>query len=664
MGELRRTGSAVALVGLLLVAGLAPTVAAQATVDVTIDGTAVQDGETLTVTDDPLVDVDLEANESIQSVSIRVDGETRRTFEPASTSFSERVTLDVDDGEHEVSIVADSVDVRLTVTVIKDSNAPLITYTSPFQSQGYPANGEVTIDRGETELAADLSDQSSIREVRIERVYEWTFAGGGDQDRKTYRIENPGENVSQPILFGLGENDLQVEVIDEHGQRRTHDMTVRVTDVRKPSIDIDRFERSGNGELTVAGTVDDEVKVNSLSYRFEGTSQEYFVLNPTSKEPTRERVSADFEFTATPPDDAEGITLVATDVAGNTRRWEVPFDYRDHLVPTITFDDATGVAGDEIAVEGHVADGRVTRVVVEAIGPDGTTIDTVTVYDGTATERVAVRARVGSAPGETTVVIRAVDAAGGDHRQSLTLDTPATTTAAPSPIQPRTPAPTDTVTAVTTPSTTTTAAAADVTDEPRQHDVAAGREGPSLPLLGLGLLGLFVGLAIVVGGVRRIDWSGISLPTASTTGRSERRPSGVDHEDETGERGGTETETTAEPDATESEDASDTPFPTDGVGGYVGRHSVADLNTDDVEAIVEQLDADGVADLVDRLDASDTETVVLAIRLLRETAVKRPDLAADSDAKSRLRDLRLSSDPRVAQEATGAVKQFDDADIY
>jgi hypothetical protein len=433
------------LLTLGLVTALAPTAVAQPTVEVTVDGTEVRAGGTVTVTDDPVVAVDIEGNESIRSVTIRIDGEPRRSVEPNATNVSERFTLDLTDGDHTMVVVVDGDD-RLTATIRKDSTGPLVTYTSPFQSTGAPPTGAVAIDRAETTLSAELSDLSGVREVRIERIYEWRFAGRARRDVATSRIENPGDNVSQPLLFGLGRNELHVTAIDVHGQRRTHDITVWLLDNRDPEIDLDRFERAG-GDLHVAGTVRDNVKVNSLSYRVVGTAQKRFVLNPTSAEPIRSRLAVDFAFTVPIGDRTETIVLEATDVAGNELSWSLPLDYRGHLVPTVTVAEAV-VNGSHVDVAGTVTDGQVTRVVVESVGPDGTVVDSRTIYDGDPTSHVVVRERVAAAAGETTVVIRAVDAEGRDHRASRTLTTPVAapvtdaSTVTATPTSPVTPTPT------------------------------------------------------------------------------------------------------------------------------------------------------------------------------------------------------------------------------
>jgi hypothetical protein len=436
----RRRDTAVALTVVVLATALVPAVGAQATLTVTVDGTTVGDGDSVTVTDDPEVALELEGDEPIRSVTVRVDGETRQSFAPNATAVSERVTLDLTDGEHEVSVLVDDKE-RLTATVVKDSTGPLVTFTSPFESAGTPPNGEAVIYRGNATLAAEFSDLSGVSEVRIERTYESAFAGQSRRDLETYRIENPGDNVSQPLLFGLGENELHVVAIDTHGQQRTHDITVRVLDSQRPVIELNRFERIGT-ELHVAGTVSDNVKVNGLSYRVAGTGQKNFVVNPTSGKPTRSRLAVDFAFTVPVSDRTEGVVLEATDIAENEREWSVPLDYRGHLEPTITIGETRASDGG-VEVDGTVADGQVTQVVVESVGPDGAVVDSRTVYDGSATSRVEVRERLDAASGETTVVIRAVDTDGQTYRESVTLATP-------------TPSPTRTPTATPSPTATTT----------------------------------------------------------------------------------------------------------------------------------------------------------------------------------------------------------------
>jgi hypothetical protein len=680
------------VIALVVVAGFAPAAAAAPNLTVTVDGTTVEDGGTVTVTDDPLIGIEASGDGTIVSVELRVDGETRRTFQPDAESFSDTIDLDLDDGDHELTVVAaGSGTTRQTVTVRKDSDGPRVSYTSPFTTERTGPTGTVTIEEADTTIAGELFDRSGVEMVRIERNYEWMFAGQTRRDRTTHRIADPGDNFSRPLLFGLGENEMRVEVIDVHGQRSTHDFTVEVVDGTRPSIDLDRFERSGN-TLEVAGVVSDNVKVESLSVR--AASGEKSVLTETSREPNRERLTTEFEFSARVTDGTEEITLVATDVAGNTREWDVPLDYRGHIVPTVSIDEgATRVDGDGVAVSGLVADGRVTRVVVETVGPDGTTVSTATIHEGEATDRVPVRARLGSADGDTTVVVRAVDADGRTHEATLTLATGGgSTTEAPS-------TPAEATTAAPSTPVATTAAAADeataVADQQGGQSLgASGRLPVSAPLAGGALVLVVAAVGLAVAFKRGVDVGGIEAaapaddaePTAGgstepgdgpETGTAADRPAGGGRgadplgggsaspaaesaDTASGESGGTATPAeptngTGESDAPSPPEAGSVdpepepePDPTPDVTALLGVASMADV------------DADDVATLAERLEGGDDAAE--AARGLAEIAAERPTLLRDTTAESRLRDLRLDPDPAVSEAASEAVRRLVDAD--
>jgi hypothetical protein len=663
---------ATVVIVLVVVSGLATTVTAAPTLDVRIEGSSVGDGDRVTVTEDPLVRVEGSTDAPVESVEIRVGGETRHTFQPDETSFSERVTLDIDDGEHELTVVADGDGTtEWTATVWKDSDGPRVTYTSPFSGRGQPS-GTVFLDAADTTLAADLSDESGVERVRIERDYEWTFGGRSRRDLRTYRISDPGENVSRRLLFGLGENSLAVEVRDVHGQRTTHDITVRVGDPERPSIDLDRFERSG-GTLGIAGVVEDNVKVRSLDVRI-GSGRKS-VLTETSAEPTRERLSVPFESTVRLTGDIEEVTLIATDVAGNTREWTLPVDYRGHIVPTVDIDEeATRVDGEAVAVSGAVTDGRVDRVVVETVGRDGDTVSTTTVHEGGTTDRVDVRTRLRRADGPTTVVVRAIDVDGREHEGTLTLDAVEATAAAtttPSTAAPSTPA-------TTTPSTpVATTAVADVND-----DAAAGG-GTGLPRLpfptsnAVVVAVVVVGLAMALGIVTKVARDG-----TATGGGSDGTATGGDRSNvdrnaaspvddpstETGERWSTETDAGGQPDGdgdpdesvTAGGDGADGPegdTDTDAgsasevdVTDRLGVASVAEVGSDEVDALAADLDDDDAAVVAD------------ATRWLAAVADERPELIAGTTVEYRLRDLRHEPDPAVSEHAKTAMRRLSDTE--
>ncbi|AXG08374.1 hypothetical protein [Haloplanus rubicundus] len=673
-------GVRVVAVTLVVVAALVTTAAGTPTLDVRIDGQDVRDGDELVVTGDPSVRVEATANGSLRRVEILVNRSVRQSFTPDSESVMELVELDLDDGKHEISVrtVTESGEERqLTVTVTKDSTGPKILYTSPFQSSTNP--GTETVDHANVTLAADLEDQSGIKRVRIRHTYEWIFAGQSEVTRDTYRIDDPGERFSQPMLLGLGENTVVVEAVDVNGQRRRHEMTIDVVDAQLPAIDIDRFEQDG-GRIHVAGTVTDNVKFNSLSYRLVGTSQESFVLNPTTKEPARERLATDFEFTAD-VGEGETVRIVATDVAGNERVRELPFDYRGHLEPTVELEHeiATGYEG-EVAFSGEVSDSRVTRVVLESVGPDGETIETLTPYEGDTRERVGFQGRIGAAPDETTLVVYVTDVRGGEHREAFRVDTTGllTPTAASTPAPTLTPTLTSTQTA--TPASDGAAAMATETPTPTEEGGGSSLLSglPGLPVLvaltvlvsvftvgwkaraelaavgkGVAEQAWNVGLWIGGGAAALTDWTAWVVGEARSAigGLVGERLSGLDAD---------RVNSSKEDDRTERRPYASLDDSDAGAAGATGPDTTEKMRSlgELVSLDPDEFDVHDAERLVEAIDADDTETVVQATECLGDLAVARPDLVSDAGAVGPVRDLRFTGNEAEQEAANRAVEKF------
>ncbi|MFB6304365.1 MAG: zinc ribbon domain-containing protein, partial [Haloferacaceae archaeon] len=417
------------LVSLVVAAVLAgavapPAAAAAPEVTVSVAGSTLADGGSITVTDDPDVGVEVSADSTLDSVSIRVDGDPVRTFTPDSKSFSTTVTLDLTDGNHDLTVVA-SADETTTHggTVVKDSAGPRVRYTAPFTTSRQASPDDVeTIEHGNATIAGDLWDRSGVERVRIERVYEWKFAGRTRTDKTTHRISDPGESFSRPLLFGPGDNEMKVTLVDVHGHKRIQEWTIDLEDRTKPTVAVDVVRRSSDGsKVFVNGTVSDDTKVRSLSYTLEGSSSTSSVLSRVDSEPTRERVSTEFEFTTSAGSGTDSLTLVAKDTAGNTRRKTVSLNFEQRVAPEISIDrGATARDGDEVRVVGTVDDGRVTRVTVETVH-DGEVLSLRTVHDGEAVRSVAIDERLAVAGEGTEVIVRATDTMDREHRRTLTV---------------------------------------------------------------------------------------------------------------------------------------------------------------------------------------------------------------------------------------------------
>ncbi len=504
-----------------VVAGLAGGVGVAAadgpTVAVTVEGTALPDGGSVTVSDDPDVTVDVGANATVERVSIRVNGSERHSFAPDDTAFERTVTLDLEEGDHELTVVAEANETAsLAGTVTKDSTGPRISYTSPFTTDRSPPPDAVDLDAADVTLAGDLHDASGVDRLYVERTYEYSFAGDSESARSQIRIGDPGDSFSRSLLLGLGENELLVRATDSRGQTRIHRTTLRVTDDTRPEITVTAVEPVADGtEARIAGEVTDDVKIESLSVRA-GSDAESFLLNPTSKEPSRDRLAAAFETTVAA--DAGTVVLRATDVAGNVRTEEVAVDLDRRVAPVIGVDRGRTVREDgAVRVRASVTGGETTGVVVETLDADGAILASETVHgpDGEARDEVTVDLRLPAADGETTVVLRATDARGEEHVRRLTVAPP---TPAPTPAA----TPTPTATAVTpTPTLTPTS-----TPAPAPTPTGTGGDGRALPVTTPVAVAVVGALVLVLVGLRGVGGGSGGSGGGGTTGPSRRPGSG------------------------------------------------------------------------------------------------------------------------------------------
>jgi type 1 fimbria pilin len=647
MGHIGRSRSVIAvLLGAILVLSVAePAVAAPPDVTVRVSGSTLADGGSVTVTENPEVAIEVSAESTINSVSVRVDGDPERTFSPDSQSFSETVTLDMTDGTHDLTVVASADETTtLTGSVTKDSTGPRVRYTSPFTTtrQGAPDDVETVVD-GNTTIAGDLYDRTGVERIVIEREYQWQFAGRTRTARQTHRINDPGDSFSRPLLLGPGANEMRVRLIDVHGHDRIQTWTIDLNDREAPEIRIDALEWSSSGsEVRITGTVSDNTKVRSLSYTPDGSSTERSVLSQVDSEPTRERLSSEFEFTANAGSGSDSITLIAEDTAGNTRTREVSLNYEEQVTPTVSIDrEATVADGDQIHVVGSVTQGRVDRVTVETVS-DGEILDLRTVHDGDPARRVTIDERLAGAGEGTEVVVRAVDVTGEEHTQSYRVrgqesgsggETRTASDAGGETPGEDTP-PSD---ARDTPASDGTNGGGDG-DEAEQNQVESDGGGFSIPLSGPIWL---VAAAVVLAGAGLFVWRGGG--SDSDAGGSAAAPA------EGGDGPPEPTPTDDHAADGPQSDASDAPADFEPPAEFPDV-----IDADSVEA-VEQADVDA---LVEALDDDDSETVAAAARTLGLLAAERPALELGGAGK--LRDLRFAPDDEVSEAASGALDQFED----
>jgi len=429
----------------------------------------LSEGERLELSGDPELALDVRSGSTIDIVSVRVDGRTRRSYVPNASSFNETTELDLDPGPHDVRVVVEADrTTSFAAELVNDPNGPLATFRSPFsagfvgENGSYSApEGNYTLEASEVALEADLHDRVGVDRVTVERVYEGEFRGTTVFDRERFRINDPGDSVSRSLRLGEtgagaenGTNALNVTLFDKFGQSQQYDVELRVNDTDDPEIEINNVEpKIERQAATIEFTVRDDVGVESVGYRLgdaTGFGLKYLLFG---QEPVERPVRESFSQTVRVTGSEDDITLVATDGAGHRTNLTRTVDYASLVRPRIQFvPNETGVVGERVVrVRGEVFDGQIVRVRAETVSSDGDVLDLVAVHGGSVTENVTVDQRLNTSIYPATVRIRAVDATGTEHVESFQLSqddtlagaggSPAVTTPAATP-EPPTPTPT------------------------------------------------------------------------------------------------------------------------------------------------------------------------------------------------------------------------------
>lgn len=478
-----RRFAGLALAVVVFVGALAGVAAAQPSVSVSVDGEEVTDGSTVETGSDPELDISVEANKTIEFVEVRVDGESRERYSPDSESFSETLTLELDNGEHDVEVVANTDEATtLEVTILKDSGRPFVEYTNPFETPGRGAPPSITtVSDAQVDLAGDLFDDTGVENIEIERTFQYRYAEQ-ETSREFYELEDPGDSFSQELFLGDGDNQITARYTDRLGNIRRHEFTLDVRDNEDPTVDLSVPGETTSEKITIDGTVSDNVKVQTFTITANGNTRT--LVGERSPEPDRDRLSVDFQTNVSLLEGENTITVEATDNSDNTVTREFDVVYNRQIVPDIVIDcERTGLESGQMAVRGSVEQGEITSVRLESVATESGEIVTITsIYEGGVTDQVTVDETLGVAAGETRMRLVVTDSQDDQHEQSFLVN-PVTGGvfldggAGCDPSVPSTATPTETPTATATATATGTAADESPDASPTPDDSGGGESG-------------------------------------------------------------------------------------------------------------------------------------------------------------------------------------------
>lgn len=434
---------AVGAVAVPLAAGSTGGAAAEKpTVDLSVGGTAISEGDTYkTGTDvgiriNASVGADAAAGTELSEIVVRINGERVRSTAVNGSSASERVQPELSNGDNSVRVIVtdDAGSVKSTsFTVEKDGEAPHVYLTSPYKSAPWKPIDDGTASGSRVTIAGNVIEDSGVEKLHISREF--------DGERSARALRDVGENFSVEMDLGYtddnesGSNEFRITVSDEFGNVRLYAFSVDVTDESGPEITLEPFpnETTGN-RVFLAGDLTDDVGVREANLTIKGidgnvTDTETLARSRTpGLDPDRRSVSFNQSLYTLYPGTYEA-TIAVTDVTGKRTSRTVtierlPQAERD-VAPEIAVDrDRTVVvASDRLFVSGVAFEGVTERLVVETRRADtGETLDYQVVHSGSRRERVEFDREVAIAAGRTDVIVRATDAEGVEHTRRFTVD--------------------------------------------------------------------------------------------------------------------------------------------------------------------------------------------------------------------------------------------------
>jgi PGF-CTERM protein len=422
----------VLVVVLLVVTSVGAGVAGADTpsLSLTVNGEQASAGQEFVLNRNPDFGIEASAAEPIESVVVRLNGESVRTFSPDGTEFSRVFVAQLEDNEKNTVnvIVRDSaggVESR-QITITKDGVGPFIGFESPFQSQlGSRPPTQASETNSRLTFAGSFEDITGVETISIERRHFYTTLNEERVATSNQQLNDPGSSFSMDVFLGYGRNEITITMTDRLQNTRTYTIDFRINDRSAPELSMDETPTEiRNSSIVLSGEATDNVQIDEVTYSIEGSvdSATLVVSEGDGADPARQ--SIDFEQRVPLGPGENVIRVTARDVSGRTSTVRRTVVYNDTVVPEMSIASAVSESG-SVRFDGFVRYGSFKRVSVETVDPStGETLDFKQVYQGETTgENVSFDEQMAAVEdGPTEVVVRAVDSEDEEHVRSVTVE--------------------------------------------------------------------------------------------------------------------------------------------------------------------------------------------------------------------------------------------------
>lgn len=399
--------------------------AQETSINATVGEDRLVDGGEITVLEDPTVSVTASSDTPLDLIEIRIDGEIRHSYSPNETEFERDIDLNLDPNENTVEVIARSERVRsIKTTIIKNTAAPKVRYTSPFSTSVNDApSNKTNISTGQVTLSGNLHTISEVKQIWIERTHISEEADDGAQvDRKLYRITDPGGSFSQELLLGNGTNKIVAEYTDTNGRTNVDRFQLIVDDATDPTVDLSFPNKSYTDSVRIRGTTKDETKLKKVELNRTSNNASQVLLLSSNDEPDPDMLSYSIDTTIElyENNNKNQFQLTVEDSAGNVqnRTFRVEYDPAPKIEIT---KNITNTTENTVQIAGKVSEARINRITLETIDTQsGERLDITRIYDaGTPTTVVEFNQTLKAIP-EGTVANLLIEYKYGQEVRTIT----------------------------------------------------------------------------------------------------------------------------------------------------------------------------------------------------------------------------------------------------
>ena len=476
------------------------------TLDVTLDGDRITDGDARIIREQPRLGLDASvpgSNATVETVVVTVDGETVYERDDADGPVRLDRPLPLGGGNNTVRILAEGTDEVATSVrfrVYLETVPPSLSLTEPRTTPASPYFfPDITVNRTRITLAGALRDVTGVDEATI--THERPGVTGTYQ---SFGVEGPDAQFSRPLLLYDGRNRIEVTTRDVLDNRHTGSFVVRVVDREAPELSLDyRASTESTPRYTVSGRITDGVWVSNatvsvLHYNngpYEPRNRSYRVVPDRNYRRGTGRLNVSFEQRVRLLEGENYVSVTAHDSHGNnvTSGYWIRYSPNTSRPPSVGLDwNRTVVRDDETLIANALVtddDRDLERVRVTVTNLDtGRATDVESIYPD-RNDTYLLDRPLTIEPGVNRVNIRAFDSTGNDTQLIFFADT------ATENVSRSRPATVDGTTETTGTETTTDSTTPDGTG-PDQPTATAEDDGglvslppvPSLPTLGGGFV--------------------------------------------------------------------------------------------------------------------------------------------------------------------------------